>query len=82
MRKIIIDDNIRNFASEYSSKVQAKCPNVITDLKKLRDNVISFNPQIDQSIVKNYINEIVLMLISDFLNTFLSLYIKFFILML
>ena len=55
MRKIIIDDNIRNFASEYSSKVQAKCPNVITDLKKLRDNVISFNPQIDQSIVKNYI---------------------------
>ena len=60
MRKIIIDDNIRNFASEYSSKVQAKCPNVITDLKKLRDNVISFNPQIDQSIVKNYINEIVL----------------------
>ena len=60
MRKIIIDDDIRNFASEYSSKVQAKCPNVITDLKKLRDNVISFNPQIDQSIVKNYINEIVL----------------------
>lgn len=59
MRRIIIDESIRCFAKEYSNEVQARCPNVITALEKLRDNVIRSNSGIDKSIVETYINEII-----------------------
>lgn len=68
MRKIIIDDNIRGFANKYLKEMENECPNVIKDLEILRDNVIKFNPEIDNKIIENYINEI----ISDYPNLLIT----------
>lgn len=59
MRKIIITDHIRSLAQAYADEMQRICPNITRDLEILRDNVVAFNPDIDGTIVTQYINTII-----------------------
>ena len=59
MRKIIITDHIRSLAKAYADEMQRICPNITRDLEILRDNVVAFNPDIDGTIVTQYINTII-----------------------
>ena len=59
MRKLIIDDRIRGFASSYMTDVQNECPNVVTDLENLKTFVVANNVWIDSSAVVDYIDTII-----------------------
>ena len=59
MRKLIIDERIRNYADSYQEKLQQMYPNVVRDLRALAGFVVANNAWTDATAVTDYINAII-----------------------
>lgn len=59
MRKLLIDDKIRNFAVKYKNTVNNECDSVIEDLETLKDVVLESHPWKNKDGIRDYFDKFI-----------------------
>lgn len=59
MRKLLIDDKIRNFAVKYKNTVNNECDSVIEDLETLKAVVLESHPWKNKDGIRDYFDKFI-----------------------